>query len=149
MARPTTFSRANERARASGPVPGLGQKLAAYMGCDAAHSISSFRTNPTVTHYSGTNKTGARVSSHKPSAHLLILALSHMSQDSATDGRPSDGRRMTAPPRTPSPTGAPTNGWTCHRQAAPRWGPTHVHPPGSRSGGGPSPRTAPLRAPTV
>jgi hypothetical protein len=43
------------------------------------------------------------------------------------DNRSSDGRRTT-PLRAPSAARTPTDGWMCHRQAAPRRGPTRAHP---------------------
>jgi hypothetical protein len=67
----------------------------------------------------------SRHSGQNPSAHQslssLPLPLSCAALQHQSDSRASDGRRMAASLRAPSPVCAPTDGWTHRRRAAPWW----------------------------
>jgi hypothetical protein len=95
--------------------------------------------DPTATWLFCSNKTQQRVQ-RNPRVRISSLALfSHTPhRNTPSGGRPSNEWRTMVPPWTPSPVPAPTDGWTRHRQAAPRWGPTHTRLHESRSGDGSS-----------
>jgi hypothetical protein len=116
---------------------GLGWDFVFPPGPILARSAVALHLDPTVARIFSSNKidtaagplTGARAyrwvdappssgSSTEPYPHAAVHP---------GDSRLSDGRR-TAPPWAPSAARTPTDGWTCHHQAAPRWGPTRAHP---------------------